>query len=304
MNLLTRVLLASLMTCPLLAVAQLTPFFQTSLYFQDSIGHRDTLVIGYDTSASSQHLNPQFGELLLTTPFDSVFEVRAMHRGDSQERTIKKIIGHYEIIPGLTCGVSSIGKIVINAKYPPISMTYDSTKFPIGIGNCKNVVLSPEWNIFFLQQWWNVCDYYCLGSSSVFIEDFAVPPPASGCWNRLFVEKEVDGQGLKMLPGFFLEIFSEGPCNDSNIINIKTEPMFGLGVLKPNPVREQFSIDIHPYLDVKATTSDMTGRLVACPFIISAGAVQFDAKGLSPGIYFISLYVGQNGPVVYKFVKV
>jgi hypothetical protein len=56
-----------------------TPMYQADFYFQDAIGNRDTITIGYDTTANGEY-NPQFGEINLSQPFDSVFEVRATHR--------------------------------------------------------------------------------------------------------------------------------------------------------------------------------------------------------------------------------
>jgi hypothetical protein len=303
MKKLARTLLAGLMACPVFSFAQITPLFEAPLYFEDSIGNRDTIMMGYDTSASSQNLNPQFGEVLISAPFDSIFEVRVLHSDDSQERTSKKVIGDYEVIQGLTCGVSSVGRIVIHTKYPPIKMTYDSTLFPVGNGTCKNYVLSPEWNIHFLPHWWDVCDYYCLGSSSLYVDDFVVPPPASGCWNRLFLEKEVEGQGFKMLPGFFLEIFNEGPCTDTSLISKIKEPISGFGTLTPNPVSSHFSIQMPSEGSFNAWVVDVTGKEVVCPYEISGNRAQFDVSGLSQGIYFVSLNSGRSSPVVYKFVK-
>jgi hypothetical protein len=50
--------------------------FSFQLYFEDGVGNRDTLTLGYDDNATSG-LDPIFGETnSITQPWDSVFEVR------------------------------------------------------------------------------------------------------------------------------------------------------------------------------------------------------------------------------------
>lgn len=58
--------------------AQETAKVEIPLYFEDIFGNKDTLIIGYDpnTSYNEWNVKPEFGEVPLTEPFDSVFEVR------------------------------------------------------------------------------------------------------------------------------------------------------------------------------------------------------------------------------------
>ncbi len=302
MNIISRTLLAGFMACPFLGFAQQVPLFQFTLHFQDSIGNKDSIVLGYDPSASSQDINPQFGEALITSPFDSIFEVRVMHGDDSQAKTYKKVIEDMEGgTPFDTCITAFYSKIIINAKFPPVRITYDSTLFPVGI--CRNVILSPHWGIFTLPEWWHACEYYCMGSTSRYVEDLS--PPSPQCWNYLHTEKEVEGQGLKMLPGLFFATFSgPGPCNDTTFLAAKDASTNGFGILNPNPVQEYFTIQVPPGSKVHTSVSDITGRPMLCPFTLSEDVLQFDAKGLSPGVYFILLQTEKDKRAVYKFVKV
>jgi hypothetical protein len=52
------------------------------IWFEGAIGNRDTIWVGSDVAASSQQIKPQFGEVELTAPFDSVFEVRGVNSWD------------------------------------------------------------------------------------------------------------------------------------------------------------------------------------------------------------------------------
>ncbi len=297
MSILARILLSGLMACPLLNFAQNNPLFQFTLFFEDSIGNHDSIILGYDLAASLNNIDPQFGEVVLSEPFDSVFEVRAIHFNDSYERTVKVLIER-----GGTLGcVAELGAIlIINAKFPPIKITYDSTLFPLGA--CGNVVLSPHWGIFTLPEWWDACEYYCLGSSSEYIEDLI--PPSPQCWNYLHVEKEVAGQGLKQLPGlFFVTFYGPGPCNDTTFLAAKDPKYANFGTLSPNPVSAQFSVALPSEVVVQVAVTDITGRRVQCPYKVSAEAVQFDADALSPGLYFVLLQAESRRQAVYKFVK-
>lgn len=295
MSILARFLLAALIACPGLCCAQLTPQFQFVLHFEDSIGNRDSIIIGLDSSASLNDIDPQFGEVVLTKPFDSVLEVRAVHFNDSAERAVKVLI---ERTGTLNC-VTELGALLfIHAKFPPIKISYDSTMFPIN--TCGNVILSPEWNIFLLPEWWDAYEYHCMAGTSMFVEDFLHPIG----WNWLFVEKEVEGQGLKQLPGLFLATFyGPGPCNDTTFLS--AEDAYGLGIqpLSPNPVNEHFSIKVPPGAEVQAMVSDVAGRSLVCPFTLCEGVVEFDASHLSPGLYFITLQVGHKRQQAYRFVK-
>lgn len=50
--------------------------FSFQLFFEDSLGQRDTLVLGYDQNATDS-IDVAFGESnIISTPFDTVFEVR------------------------------------------------------------------------------------------------------------------------------------------------------------------------------------------------------------------------------------
>ena len=49
--------------------------FETSFFFEDALGNRDTIVIGADPTAD-ELVNTHLGEMLLIEPWDSAFEVR------------------------------------------------------------------------------------------------------------------------------------------------------------------------------------------------------------------------------------
>lgn len=92
-------ILLFLFSLPLVISAQ--PEFSFDLYFEDALGNRDTITLGYDPLASDS-IDVEFGEEnTISQPWDSVFEVRitdkmqsVMYGNPQQEtfRTKKQII--------------------------------------------------------------------------------------------------------------------------------------------------------------------------------------------------------------------
>lgn len=114
--------------------AQLTPIFETTIYFEDAIGNKDSIIYGYDTLANNTY-NPDFGEIDIQTPFDSIFEVRVtpdvlnMIWGDGIRS--KKLIAHTITLGGTwICDItgSNIG-IEIYTKHPPVKAYWNSEDF-------------------------------------------------------------------------------------------------------------------------------------------------------------------------------
>ena len=117
------------------SVAQITPMFQTDIYFEDAKGNKDTITIGFDTLAAGSMLNPDFGELDITTPFDSIFEVRAAHLydfgwGNQPYALSKKIIGFAEnAINNTSCYGGTPVLLLIHVKHQPVTISWDQSIF-------------------------------------------------------------------------------------------------------------------------------------------------------------------------------
>ena len=75
---LKKILLLLILNIPLIVAAQNTPDFITALYFEDAIGNKDTLWVGYDSETDYRTIDFELGEdtILISTPFDTIFEVR------------------------------------------------------------------------------------------------------------------------------------------------------------------------------------------------------------------------------------
>lgn len=134
---------------------QKIPLFETHLYFEDQVGNKDTITIGFDTSAN-EILNPQFGEVNLTHPFSGNLDVRAAHRSILDqagfEGTLsKRIISKAERLenfpyPGYTCHESRNIILFVKTNHFPVKIVWDSLDFVNSQECVYNSFITPDFN--------------------------------------------------------------------------------------------------------------------------------------------------------------
>lgn len=104
--------------------------FSMFLVFADSLGHQDSILVGYDPDKppTGFHLHPDYDGQINDSPFDSILEVRGgydlYYMLDDGEMT-DTLIGQY----GGDCkpiGVMASIWLLIYSKYPPITISWDS----------------------------------------------------------------------------------------------------------------------------------------------------------------------------------
>jgi hypothetical protein len=129
--------IATLLTVlPVWLCAQQTALFETTIWFTDAMGNTDSVVVGYDPDAKWDTLNPQFGEVLIDAPFDSVFEVRASfddgwYWAKQQKLFTKKKITRAKTaawVPDPCLGVWPLG-IHVYARYYPVTVRWNKHAF-------------------------------------------------------------------------------------------------------------------------------------------------------------------------------
>jgi Secretion system C-terminal sorting domain len=285
--------------------AQNSPQFSMPMWFEDAIGNKDTIIIGYDTTASFEKFNTLLGEKLLQNPFDSVFDVRVTHGDNSfKEGFSKTIIGHCEKYPNVNCFVSEGIKIIINAKYYPIKVSWDIDK--LVQNSChRGSLLSPDTEIFLLENWWDARAYHCAAYKNQIIDDFSYETNIDAGWLRY--ETKVEGQGIKSLPGYYF-VFNAGyECQqlDSEETNIFNH----LSKIYPNPVEDEAILESNQNLwaitePCHLRVYAMDGRLVqeATQETIE-GNLTFSTKNLQQGIYLLQVSQTNGRQLTTKFVK-
>ena len=284
-----------------LLLAQSVPRFQMPLYFEDAVGNRDTIIVGYDENASFDTLNPQFGESAIDLPFDSIFEVRAVHNDDHNFVTSKKIIENFETGQGDSCGASAAVKIFIQAKYLPITVRYDTAL--VNSSYChQNMILSPDWFIFLLQYWWDAREYYCMTHTDMVVDTFTHPGAANPGDFWLTQPFEVQGQGEKEIPGYFWVIPYFGICQNqvSTEAPVTTVPFM---TLMPNPVSNLLQIVWPEVFSGRLEVFGSAGnRILLRQALHQSKTTEIDVSQLPGGLYFLSAFSKSGQRSVQPFV--
>jgi hypothetical protein len=150
------------LTLPVLA-QNAQPMFQTTFYITDAVGNQDSVIIGFDPTANRLH-NPQFGEVHIPEPFDTVLEARACHQdGMSWAPNLvlsKKIIGDAELVNQWGCYMAEQMHIFVKAKHQPVTFRWnplDWSEFSV----CQRYSLMTPDNLIQLT---SIEDWYDIGN--------------------------------------------------------------------------------------------------------------------------------------------
>lgn len=108
--------------------------FSFELYFEDAMGNKDTLVLGYDDNATDS-IDASFGEVNISSqPWDGIFEVKAMSRNSfhnltQQEETLSNCFQTKHQIAKKRCDYNFPISLVLKAENMPIQIYWDSSLF-------------------------------------------------------------------------------------------------------------------------------------------------------------------------------
>ncbi len=72
-------------------IGQNVPYFETTIWVEDAIGNRDSVVVGFDPNATDE-VDTTFGEIPNDSAFDSILDVRAGEMYFCKENMYQKII--------------------------------------------------------------------------------------------------------------------------------------------------------------------------------------------------------------------
>jgi hypothetical protein len=127
--------------------------FTFQMNFEDVVGNKDSLTLGYDNSATDS-LNASFGEInIITTPLNSNFDVRVTNEQFNRQHlftngtfhTKKKIVTNH-------CGISGLSIVAIDiyTQHWPVTATWNSLLFD---NTCRNGSVFTSMNP---GGWWDV----------------------------------------------------------------------------------------------------------------------------------------------------
>lgn len=133
------------------------------LWFQDAIGNRDSIEIGYDLLATDS-IDSQFGETnIISTPWSNNFEVRISN--EWKNRFINNQAGTYhtkrQIVKKQLCSLlHAVTAIDIKAQHWPITISWDST---LVFDDCYNSSLLTSVMPY---GWWDTPGFIALFANS------------------------------------------------------------------------------------------------------------------------------------------
>ncbi len=262
--------------------------FSFNVYFEDGMGNRDTIILGYDSNISDT-INPQYGEVnILNQPWDSVFEVRLSefdydipwsNNYNPSFQTKKKILN---FIPQPPCIYSSTPIfIAVKNKYRPFHFTWDSTLFQ------DTVRMSSGFQFY---------HYICPGAIWASSTDSLMfENPWYYCQS---CHVEQNGDTLWMIGFAFSYLNTIGiPRPDNKNIVVKTYP---------NPAEDFVIFDLENiYQNAELIIYNSTGKLISKEHLTHTKSHhKINISDYKSGIYFCRI-LSEDGQLEYsgKFVK-
>jgi hypothetical protein len=296
---------------------QKTAMFEHPLYFEDGIGNRDTLIIGGDTTASIG-INPEFGEVPDTTPFDSVFEVRGIN--DDQwfspnPLLLKKIIGWTEKVFGYPepCEDIEFLRIIINIRHLPLKVSWDSKIYTDSacilatyITSSYNAMAFGPGGLTLNPEDENLA--YCVAQHDSLIfdigqglfpgnlwEDFIYPVEGGTTDTMLVLEWNFDYSGSTLVCGGIVNTNEILPVNSSFLVY-------------PNPAEDHLTIQ---WSDPEARPNQIrvfssNGVLIQTENVIPVWDINYwriETNTWIPGVYFLQM-ISKKGTFINKVIKI
>ncbi len=261
--------------------------FSFKMYFEDAIGNKDTLTIGYDINGTDT-IDSEFGEInIISIPLDTSFDVRISD--EWQNRLYQNIPGTFhtkkQIIEKKECGIwYSINSIDIFTNNWPVTVQWDSTLF---IDTCLNGSLFTS---VMPGGWWDTGGFreVLVGSNSI---TFAPNYPYNDDYYG-YINENNDTINV------FWQTFG-----DSTIFILGTEELVSNKNFKiyPNPTINNITIQfIDQDLKIEnIQVLNINGK--SQPIIVTGKNI--DLSRIPNGLYIIQLTISNGETITKKIMK-
>ena len=272
-----------------------TAQFETTIYFEDAVGNKDSVIVGFDTLAT-EDIDIALGEQEILIPFDSVFEVRAAALdGTYWKKLAKRVFQRAEYHPSDGCYGSIRTAIYVWAKYQPIKVSWDINAFQSPdmclwasalIDHQEDELAGPIAPDEIKPTFACMAD---VGSFTFELTAEAFVQTELGNTLRVEIEKEVEGLGVQTIYGLRYnheEAYGYSPCflvtdTEEEIENKNASHI----TIYPNPTSGMLQIDIPDgQQNAGLNIYDMSGRKVKTVKSYIPGR-EIDVSGLPKGIY-------------------
>ena len=261
--------------------------FSFKMYFEDAIGNKDTLIIGYDINGTDA-IDPEFGEInIISIPLDTSFDVRISN--EWQNRLYDNIPGTFhtkkQIIEKKECGIwYSINSIDIFTNNWPVTVKWDSTLF---IDTCLNCSLFTS---VMPGGWWDTGGFIeiLVGSNST---TFAPNHPYHDEFYG-YINENNDT----------IDVFWQ-TFGDSTVLILGTEELVSNKNFKiyPNPTINNITIQFIDQ-DLKIDNVQVL-NINGKPQPVTVTGKNIDLAKIPNGLYFIQFSISNGQTITKKIIK-
>ncbi|MFK5857285.1 MAG: T9SS type A sorting domain-containing protein [Bacteroidota bacterium] len=261
--------------------------FSFQMYFEDAIGNKDTLTIGFDINGTDT-IDTEFGEVnIISIPIDTALDVRISN--EWQNRLYQNIPGTFhtkkQIIKKKECGIwYSLNSIDIITNNWPVYVRWDSTLFS---DTCLNGSLFTS---VMPGGWWDTGGFreVLIGSNSLSFEP-----------NYPYYD---DYYGYINDNNDTIDVFWQ-TFGDSTLITTAINETIDREKIKifPNPTSKNITIEnISQTLRIdEIKIVDINSKKQP----ISMTGKNIDLTGLPAGVYFIQLLMSNGHTLTKKIIK-
>ncbi len=289
--------------------SQTTAQFEATIYVEDAIGNIDSVIVGFD-SLATEDLDPEFGEIEIDTPFDSVFEVRGtLLTGQYRYKCSKKIInGAERIFDGpndWSSGCYGGGDcfIIIRSIHQPVKISWHQSEF--WSRNCHSgSLLSNHWaDVLSGPYDWNenpANQYFCMAAQDSIVIDLSEEAILEANVNTpVFLDFEVEGVGEQSIYGvrfFHAPIFHWTPC-DQFVTSSSIPESEDAIQLFPNPTNDDVRLELpEGHRPEEVSIYNLNGQQVAHFTGLNSSVIPL--HNLPKGIYQVIVNQRFTGRVV------
>lgn len=283
---------------PFYLMSQPVPLFESTLFFEDALGNKDTIVVGYDSLANNT-FNPEFGEIDDQSLMDSIFEVRAVHDAvfhfiSGGNRSKKIYSGTIALGGNWSCRLRGVGVgFIVHIKYPPLKIKWRKEDY-LDVCRVNSYATNVIDGLLPPSPWEGYEDERsCLGELDSFVIDFS---KQTSPYEKILDIEEVEGGELDTIWGVNWAFLPQGsgfsPCyhiTSTKPPAIKKQNLFL--TTYPNPIVDELSIVLENKVsdNIHLKLFDVNGQLVFTREETAFLEKTISLKEIPSGIYFLEI---------------
>ncbi len=259
--------------------------FEIPIYFEDSAGQKDTIVLGYDPLASYA-IDASFGEInIIDSSYNDDFEVRAAiydYEYFFEHGVLPRVIESKKMIVGNVCsnpsytGEDNSIMVVIKSQHWPITIRWDNTLFQEECNFIDIIDCTPG-------GWFDVCG----GGHPYMFFEMRLTETVSYYDTEFKIETEQD-----TLSTLFFRFYSDFESGVEDVPDSRV-------VFFPNPTKGLITFDRPLNTDDNISVSDIMGRPVS--FNLRNQGV--DLSSAPEGMYILTVKLHTGESVAMKVIK-